>query len=92
MLPGAGSHAGRAAQGEGAGGDITFALDAIAETALAEFVADRAPRMAFYSEDRGLVGSPDDTHVLIVDPIDGIRPAMAGLECGLCRGRAGAAR
>jgi myo-inositol-1(or 4)-monophosphatase len=80
VLPELGSHAGRAAQGEGAGGDITFAVDAIAETALAEFVAERAPRMAFYSEDRGLVGSPEDTHVLIVDPIDGTRPAMAGLE------------
>ena len=36
--------------------------------------------MAFYSEDRGLVAPPDAVHVLIVDPIDGTRPAMAGLE------------
>src|SRR5262249_40351089 len=36
--------------------------------------------MAFYSEDRGLVATPDATHVLVVDPIDGTRPAMAGLE------------
>jgi myo-inositol-1(or 4)-monophosphatase len=40
----------------------------------------RAPRVAFYSEDRGLVAPDDATHVLIVDPIDGTRPAMAGLE------------
>jgi myo-inositol-1(or 4)-monophosphatase len=33
-----------------------------------------------YSEDRGLVAPPDAVEVLIVDPIDGTRPAMAGLE------------
>jgi myo-inositol-1(or 4)-monophosphatase len=80
VLPFLGSHAGREAAGAGAGGDVTFAVDAEAEAFLAEFVADRAPRMAFYSEDRGLVAHDDATHVLIVDPIDGTRPAMAGLE------------
>ena len=80
VLPSLGSHAGRAFAGEGAGGDVTFAVDAEAEEFLAEFVASHAPRMAFYSEDRGLVAEPDDTHVLVVDPIDGTRPAMAGLE------------
>ncbi len=80
VLPELGSHAGRVSEGEGAGGDLTFAVDAIAEESLAEFLAERAPRLAFYSEDRGLVASPDATHVLVVDPIDGTRPAMAGLE------------
>ncbi len=80
VLPELGSHAGRAHRGDGAGGDVTFAVDELAERSLAEFVADRAPRMAFYSEDRGLVAAPDATHVLVVDPIDGTRPAMAGLE------------
>ena len=80
VLPFLGSHAGRAFAGAGAGGDVTFAVDAEAEEFLAEFVAERAPRMAFYSEDRGLVAKADDTHVLVVDPIDGTRPAMAGLE------------
>jgi myo-inositol-1(or 4)-monophosphatase len=59
---------------------MTFALDAIAESWLERFVAQRSPRMAFYSEDRGLVAPSDATHVLVVDPIDGTRPAMAGLE------------
>ena len=36
--------------------------------------------MAFYSEDRGLVAPADAVDVLVVDPIDGTRPAMAGLE------------
>jgi myo-inositol-1(or 4)-monophosphatase len=77
VLPLLGSHAGRSVDGEGAGGDITFSIDSVAEDALAELVP---PRTAFYSEDRGLVAPPDATDVLVVDPIDGTRPAMAGLE------------
>ena len=80
ILPELGSHAGRAREGGGAGGDVTFAVDQWAEAELEQFVARNAPRMAFYSEDRGLVATPEATHVLIVDPIDGTRPAMAGLE------------
>ncbi len=80
VVPELGSHAGRAHAGGGAGGDVTFAVDELAEAFLAEFVAERAPRFAFYSEDRGLVAGGDCTHVLVVDPIDGTRPAMAGLE------------
>jgi myo-inositol-1(or 4)-monophosphatase len=80
VLPELGSHAGRVHEGPGAGGDVTFAVDALAEAELAEFIAEQAPRVAFYSEDRGLVASPDASHVLVVDPIDGTRPAMAGLE------------
>ncbi len=80
VLPELGSHAGRAHLGDGAGGDVTFAVDAAAEASLAEFLAQRAPRIAFYSEDRGLVAAHDAVDVLVVDPIDGTRPAMAGLE------------
>jgi myo-inositol-1(or 4)-monophosphatase len=80
VLPELGSHAGRAHAGDGAGGDVTFAVDAIAEDALEAYLHERAPRLAFYSEDRGLIAPGDATHVLIVDPIDGTRPAMAGLE------------
>jgi myo-inositol-1(or 4)-monophosphatase len=71
---------GRENAGVGAGGDVTFAIDEVAESALEQFLADRAPRVAYYSEDRGLVGTADATDVLVVDPIDGTRPAMAGLE------------
>jgi len=80
VLPSLGSVAGREALGGGAGGDVTFAVDEMAEVFLEEFVASRAPSMAFYSEDRGLVSVDDAVDVLIVDPIDGTRPAMAGLE------------
>ena len=81
VLPALGDHAGRAHTGAGEGGDITFAIDERAEAFLERFLADRAADVAFYSEDRGLV-SPGGhaTWVLVVDPIDGTRPAMAGLE------------
>jgi myo-inositol-1(or 4)-monophosphatase len=82
-LPLVGSHAGRAHEGDAAaaGGDVTFAIDAAAERRLEEFLAERAPDVAFYSEDRGLVEPAGGAStVLVVDPIDGTRPAMAGLE------------
>jgi myo-inositol-1(or 4)-monophosphatase len=46
------------------------------------FLAERAPEVAFYSEDRGMVAASGGAAewVLIVDPIDGTRPALAGLE------------
>ena len=53
VLPGLGSHAGREHAGSGEGGDVTFAIDEQAESFLEEFLAERAPDVAFYSEDRG---------------------------------------
>lgn len=75
-----GAHAQRAHAGAGESGDVTFAIDAAAEELLEQFVAERAPGVAFYSEDRGLVGADGAHTVLVVDPIDGTRPALAGLE------------
>jgi myo-inositol-1(or 4)-monophosphatase len=80
VLPHLGSHAGRAHVQAGIGGDVTFAIDEEAETFLERFLGERAPELAYYSEDRGLVGPRDARMVLLVDPIDGTRPAMAGLE------------
>jgi myo-inositol-1(or 4)-monophosphatase len=81
ILPELGDHAGRAHSGAGKGGDITFAIDERAEAFMERFLAERAPEVAFYSEDRGLVEPrARATWVLVVDPIDGTRPAMAGLE------------
>jgi myo-inositol-1(or 4)-monophosphatase len=81
VLPALGDHAGRAHTGAGEGGDITFAIDERAEAFMERFLAERAPDVAFYSEDRGLVSpSGPASWVLVVDPIDGTRPAMAGLE------------
>jgi myo-inositol-1(or 4)-monophosphatase len=84
VMPMLGSHAGRAHDGdaEASGGDVTFAIDVEAERRLEEFLGERAPDVAFYSEDRGLVlpAGGEASTVLVVDPIDGTRPAMAGLE------------
>lgn len=80
VLPALGSHAARSHAGDAAGGDVTFAIDADAEEHLERFLARRAPELALYSEDRGLVGADGAEHVLVVDPIDGTRPALAGLE------------
>ena len=61
MLPLLGSHAGRAheVEADASGGDVTFAIDTEAERTLEAFLADRAPDVAFYSEDRGLVRGDD---------------------------------
>src|SRR2546429_4877590 len=93
VLPYLGAHAGRTHIRAGAGGDVTFAIDTEAEAFLERFLAEHAPEIAFYSEDRGLVlpqassrPQPPDLranrapYVLIVDPIDGTRPALAGFE------------
>ena len=99
VLPHLGSHAGRAHHQTGIGGDVTFAIDEEAEAYLERFLAEKAPGVAYYSEDRGLVipapselpafpPAPSELPefpskeipVLLVDPIDGTRPAMAGLE------------
>ena len=84
VLPSLGSHAARAhaEDADAAGGDVTFAIDEAAEQMLERFLAERAPDVAFYSEDRGLVepAGGGARAVLVVDPIDGTRPALAGLE------------
>jgi len=82
VLPHLGSHAGRVHEDSAVGGDVTFAIDADAERLLEEFLTERAPDVAFYSEDRGLVAPSKGraSTVLVVDPIDGTRPALAGLE------------
>jgi myo-inositol-1(or 4)-monophosphatase len=82
VVPRLGAVAGRAHTRVGASGDVTFAIDEEAEAFLEQWVASRAPGVAFYSEDRGLVmpGGGDAEWVLVVDPIDGTRPALAGFE------------
>ena len=81
VVPMLGAHAHRAHGDElGGGGDVTFAIDAEAEELLGSFLRERAPDVAYYSEDQGLVAPDGAETVLIVDPIDGTRPAMAGLE------------
>lgn len=70
---------GRRMTGRGASGDSTFAIDEKAEE-LVERRLRKEPALAFFSEDRGLVEGEMPEWVLVVDPIDGTRPAAAGLE------------
>ncbi len=80
VLPSLGSHAARVHAGVAVGGDVTFGIDELAENLLTQHMRDELPTWAFYSEDGGLQGAQDPELILIVDPIDGTRPAAAGFE------------
>ncbi|MDD3719178.1 MAG: hypothetical protein PHP28_11015 [Actinomycetota bacterium] len=79
VRPHLGKKAAREMQGRGASGDSTFAIDEVAEERVESRLAE-VPGVAYFSEDRGLVGAEGAEWVLVVDPIDGTRPAAAGLE------------
>lgn len=80
VLPFLGLHAAREHAGSAVGGDVTFDIDERAERFLETYMAERLPTWACYSEDRGLQGAAEPELVLVVDPIDGTRPAAAGFE------------
>ena len=80
VLPSLGTHAARGHAGVAVGGDVTFSIDELAESLLAEHMREHLPTWAFYSEDGGLQGAEDPELILVVDPIDGTRPAAAGFE------------
>ena len=83
VLPHLGTWRSRKITGYAASGDTTFSIDDIAEEAVESFIHDHALNVAYYSEDRGLIYPfPDKTPegILIIDPIDGTRGAVAGLE------------
>jgi myo-inositol-1(or 4)-monophosphatase len=82
VLPALGSASARGLAGRAAGGDTTFTIDEVAEDYLAGYLTEKGLPVAVYSEDRGYVafGDAPAEYVLIVDPIDGTRPAAAGFE------------
>src|SRR5262249_24277740 len=59
------------------------AIDELAERVVEERLA-AAGDVGFYSEDRGLVVHGKPRAFFVIDPVDGTRPAAAGLEscCG----------
>ncbi|GIU89556.1 MAG: hypothetical protein KatS3mg010_0655 [Acidimicrobiia bacterium] len=61
------------------GGDTTMAIDEVAERVVSECLAE-AGDVAFYSEDQGYVAFGRPRAIFVVDPVDGTRPAAAGLE------------
>jgi myo-inositol-1(or 4)-monophosphatase len=79
VAPSLGAPGARAGVGIAPGGDVTMAIDEIAEHVVEEECA-RLGDIAFYSEDRGYVEAGTPRAILVVDPIDGTRPAAAGLE------------
>ena len=81
VRPHLGAWHGREISGIAASGDATFGIDDIAEEAIVSFIEREKLSIAYYSEDKGLIefgASPEG--VLIIDPIDGTRPAVAGFE------------
>ena len=71
----------RIIQGTAHSGDVTFQLDVVAEQEVEKFLDQKALKIAYYTEDKGLVNrhqSPEK--LLIIDPIDGTRPAFSGFE------------
>jgi myo-inositol-1(or 4)-monophosphatase len=79
VRPHLGTFAAKDQEGRGASGDTTFGIDEVAELEVASFL-DARPEIAYYTEDRGLVVRDKPSHLFIIDPIDGTRPAAAGLE------------
>ncbi|MDR3708953.1 MAG: inositol monophosphatase family protein [Capsulimonadaceae bacterium] len=81
VRPHLGSMLSRKLMGVAVSGDTTFAIDEIAEDAIVSFIEERGLSIAYYSEDRGLIEFGQHPEgVLVIDPIDGTRPAMAGFE------------
>jgi myo-inositol-1(or 4)-monophosphatase len=79
VRPELGTVEGRARVSRAPGGDATLAIDEIAESVVETMLAD-AGDVGFYSEDRGLVVLGRPRCFFVIDPIDGTRPAAAGLE------------
>jgi myo-inositol-1(or 4)-monophosphatase len=79
VVPLLGSPAARGRVGRAPGGDATLAIDEVAERVVEDRLA-AAGDVGFYSEDRGLVVYGRPRALFVIDPIDGTRPAAAGLE------------
>jgi myo-inositol-1(or 4)-monophosphatase len=83
VVPHMGTWRARRVTGIAASGDATFDIDEIAEQAVSQYLVDNEVNVAYYSEDRGLVnplGGTEPQGILIIDPIDGTRGAIAGFE------------
>jgi myo-inositol-1(or 4)-monophosphatase len=81
VRPHLGALHGRTITGTAESGDATFAIDDIAEEAIVNFIRSNDLSVAYYSEDKGLIKfGPSPKGILVIDPIDGTRPALAGFE------------
>ena len=76
-----GTRASKAIVGLSKSGDATYELDRVAEQVVSKTIQASGLPLAVYSEDEGLI--PYHEHpefALVIDPVDGTRPAVAGLE------------
>lgn len=70
----------RRVEGTSPGGDPTFGVDLVAEEAVRTFVEGSDLPLVYLTEDRGGVATSScPRYLLVVDPIDGTRPAAAGM-------------
>ncbi|UKD51071.1 hypothetical protein L3Q65_24390 [Amycolatopsis sp. FU40] len=74
--------AGRSVLHDSPGGDAQFDIDEVAEEAIWRYLkSECGDPIAVYTEDHGLRNlGRNPRHLLVIDPIDGTRPASAGLE------------
>lgn len=71
----------RTSVGTAVGGDVTFGIDEVAENAAERVLEEHSTGgLAWYTEDKGLIVRGDPRRLVLLDPIDGTRPAGAGLE------------
>jgi myo-inositol-1(or 4)-monophosphatase len=76
-----GTASGRAALGQGAGGDRTLEIDRACEAAIHQVLAAEAPSAyRLVSEESGTTGPEDAPWWVVVDPLDGSLNAKHGLE------------
>ncbi len=63
-------------------GDVSYRIDLVAEREVERILKPLVERgeIAYCTEDKGLVKNGNPDYLLIIDPIDGTRPAAAGLE------------
>jgi len=79
VVPHLGRMGSRARTGAAPGGDATLAIDDVAERLVHQRLEAEGD-IAFYSEDQGFVSFGRPRACFVIDPIDGTRPAAAGLE------------
>lgn len=65
--------------GRGASGDITLAIDAVAEKSLIDSIREAIPDCTVVSEEVGIVGGGQDAPIALIDPIDGSTNAIRGI-------------
>lgn len=83
VRPYIGKQSAKQIMGKTSSGDEEFAIDDVAENAIEEFIYKHKLPVAYYTEGRGLVKTGITDYLLVIDPIDGTRPSMNGLEGGV---------